>query len=112
MQSLLPVPMTVSISRMAYVATRLDRCGALRDEAFSSQSSTTIIAAIALATTFTGTSQMGVEPSSRRLIAPDVAVDGLVADREVPRTAQVAGDLLGTPFLADQLIDLREVVVG
>ena len=110
MQSLLPVPMTVSISQCPIVAARLDRRGSLRDETFSGQSSTTVIAAVALAAPLAGPSQMGVEQPSRLLVSPDVAVDGLVADGELPQTAEMSGDLLGTPLAAQQLVDLGEVL--
>src|SRR2546425_419747 len=42
---------------------------------------------------------------SQALVGPDVAVDRLVADRELPLAPQPAGDLLGTPVLPQQRVD-------
>jgi hypothetical protein len=38
-------------------------------------------------------------------IPPRVTIDGLMADGQSPDSAQVPGDLLGTPFLLQQLFD-------
>ena len=46
------------------------------------------------------------------LVAPDVAVYGLVTDGEEFCPAQVARDLFGAPLLAQQLFDEREVASG
>ena len=53
---------------------------------------------------------MRVEHAALALVSPDVAVDGLVADRELPRPPQVARDLLGAPLPAQQLLDEGEVL--
>ena len=52
---------------------------------------------------------MGVKRPARALIPPDVAVDGLVADREEPLPPEVSRDLLGAPLPAEQLVYQREV---
>ncbi len=50
---------------------------------------------------------MLVERAAAAFVSPDVAVDRLVADREVPPAPQPAGDLLRTPVLAEERLHLR-----
>ncbi len=52
---------------------------------------------------------MGVEQAACSLISPDVPVDSLVADAQMPQTVQMPCDLLGAPLAAQQLFGLREV---
>jgi hypothetical protein len=53
---------------------------------------------------------MSVEHTSGSLIPPDVAVDGLVADAQMPQTGKMSGDLLGAPLAAEQRVYLREIL--
>src|SRR5919197_1784681 len=87
----------------------LDLRGALGDGAFTGQFPATIIAAVAFTPTLAGSPEVCVEESSLALVAPDVAVDGLVADREQAFAGEVARDLLGAPLPAQQPVDEREV---
>jgi hypothetical protein len=52
-------------------------------------------------------SQVGMERPSGSLVPPDVAVDGLMADAQVPETAQMSRDLLEAPLAAEQFLDKR-----
>jgi len=62
--------------------------GALSDQALTGQSASAIIAALAFSAPFTRSSQMCEERACLTLILPDVAIDGLVADRKLPAAAQ------------------------
>src|SRR3712207_8484661 len=57
---------------------------------------------VALPAPFPGPAQVGVKQPTAFLIAPDVAVDGLVADRELACAGEMPRDLLGAPLAAEQ----------
>jgi hypothetical protein len=73
------------------------------------ESAAAVIGTITFAAAFASASQVGIEQSSRLFILPDVAIDGLVTDRELAFSAQVSGDLLRAPLLTDQIVDQGEV---
>ena len=52
---------------------------------------------------------MQVKASTLLSIAPDVTVDGLVADRELPLTSQPACGLLRAPLLLDTRLDQEPI---
>ncbi len=55
---------------------------------------------------------MSVEQPTGSLVSPDVAIDSLVTDGELPQTAEMTGDLLWTPLPADQFVDLGKILDG
>ena len=79
--------------------------GSLRNGPFAGQPTTGIVASVPFSTLFGRTAQMQVQASALLSVAPDVAVDGLVADRELPRTSQPACSLLRAPLLLDTGLD-------
>lgn len=80
--------------------------------AFTGEPTAAVIGRVAFAARFAGAAQVGIEHAAFLLIAPDVAVDGLVAGRERVGGAQVSGDLFGAPSSAEQSVDLSEVRGG
>jgi hypothetical protein len=58
---------------------------------------------------FGKTAQVLVEVSTPLSITPDMAVDGLVADREPPLMSQPASGLLMAPLLLDARLDLEPI---
>jgi hypothetical protein len=88
---------------------RLDLRRPLRDRALSRQSAAAVVGAVALPAPLAGPAQVGIEQTACLFISPDVAVDGLVADREESSPAEVARDLLGAPLPAQQPVDGGEV---
>ena len=86
----------------------LDLRRPLGDETFSGQFPATVVIAVALTSSLVDSAQVDVEQAALLLISPDVAVDGLVADREEAAAGEVAADLLGAPLSAQQFVDERE----
>ena len=80
-QSLCPAGHRVSLPVTDTIA-RLDRGRPLRDHALAGQPPAAVVGTVAPA--LAGPAQVGVEQTALTLVAPDVAVDGLVADREQP----------------------------
>src|ERR1043166_5910441 len=94
---------------MPDLPARLDLLRALRDEALACEPAAAVVSPVALPAPLAGATQVGVEETSLALIPPDVAVDSLVANRELPGAGQVPSDLFGTPLAAEQPVDEREV---
>lgn len=95
---------------MADCLPRLDLLRSLRDEAFSCESAAAVVSAVALSPPLAGSSEVGVERPAGGLVTPDVAIDGLMADRELPPSAQMTGYLFRTPLPAQELLDCGEVL--
>jgi len=89
---------------------RLDLLRALRDGAFSCESAAAVVSAVALPPPLAGAPEVGVEQPSGGLVTPDVAVDALMADGELPPSAQVTGYLFRAPLPAQQPLDCGEVL--
>jgi hypothetical protein len=51
--------------------------------------------------------QVQMQAASSPQVAPDVPADRFVADRQLAVPPQIAGDLLGTPFLPQQRLHSR-----
>jgi hypothetical protein len=62
-----------------------------------------VVAPVALPAALARSAQMFVQGAATSQIPPDVAIDGLVADRQLSLQAQVPGDLFGAPLLPQQL---------
>src|SRR6186713_134396 len=88
---------------MADLRTKLGGARALADVSFAGEAAAAVVRAVAFASPFLSAAKVRVERSAEHAIAPDVAVDGLVADTQ--RAAQVAADLLRAPLLAKQRFD-------
>ena len=84
--------------------------GSIFDGALSRQSSSTVVAAVALASLLGGSAQAPMEAASASLIHPDVSVDGFVTDLEPPLESQSPRDLLGAPVVHQQQLDLVPVL--
>ena len=69
----------------------------LADVTFAGETTTAVVGAVAFAPSLASAAQVGVQRAAEDAIAPDVAVDRLVADGE--RAAQPAADLFGAPQL-------------
>src|SRR5919201_3822174 len=95
---------------MADPPARLHLRRALRDEALTGEPAAAVVGAVALAPPLAGAPEVRVEQSPFTLVPPDVAVDGLMTDPELPGPPQVAGDLLGAPLPTEQLLDCGEVL--
>src|SRR5579859_1569422 len=90
---------------MPELPTRLDDPWPRADQALAREAAPAVVAAVAFAPLLPRAAEVAVKLAPGRLIRPDVAIDGLVADRELPVAAQPAGHLLGTPVLAHQGLD-------
>src|SRR5579859_1607852 len=90
---------------MPQLPTRLDDPWPRAEWTFPREAAPTVVAAVAFAALLPGPAEVAVKLAPGRLIGPDVAIDGLVADRELAVAPQPAGDLLGTPVLAHQHLD-------
>lgn len=97
---------------VADALARLDLGRALRDHPLPGEPAAAVVSPVALTPLLPGSAQVGVELPAAPLVAPDVAVDGLVAGGESPRQAQVPGDMLGAPLSPEQPVHDREVVGG
>src|SRR5262245_31371225 len=82
---------------MSHVTTCFDDGRACGDGSLVGQPAATVIASVAFAPLFSGTAQVRVEGSAGRLVGPDVAVDGLMADGQRALESKPSRDLLGTP---------------
>ena len=92
---------------VADLRAKLGGEGSLADVPFAGEAAAAVVSAVAFAAPFLRTAKVRVERSAEHAIAPDVAVDGFVADRE--RTAQPAADLLGAPAFAKQSFDGAQI---
>ena len=72
--------------KVADSASILCTSGSLVDVTFSGQTATGIVATVPFSALLGRTAEMQIQASALLSIAPDVAVDGLVADRELPLT--------------------------
>ena len=75
----------------------------LPDHSFARQSPSAVVTTVAFPAALARTAQMFVERASTSQIPPDVPVDCLVADRQLPFQAQVPGDLFRAPLFPQQL---------
>jgi len=82
---------------MSHLGASLGRVGSRGDMPFSGQPSATVVGAVAFSALLSGTPQVGVELSSCGFVGPDIAVDGLVTDRELSLGPEAPGDLFGAP---------------
>ena len=78
-------------------AAVLNRGRSLLDHALAGEPAAAVVGPVALAALLHGAAQVPVQLAALAQVAPDVAVDGLVADGERPARAQVPGDLLRAP---------------
>src|SRR6187200_505415 len=92
---------------VADLRAKLGGKGSRADVPFAGEAATAVVSAVAFAAPFPRTAQVGVERSAEHAIAPDVAVDRLVADAQ--RIAQPAADLLGAPAFAKQSFDGAQI---
>jgi len=83
-------------------ASASSRCGTFGDVTLSGEFPAAVIAAVALAPLLAGTAQFPVEHTAFGPIAPDIAIDGLMADRERTAQPQITRDLFRTPLLLEQ----------
>ena len=82
----------------------------LLDHPLPGQSPSGVIASIAFATLLERLTQVGVQRASSSHVAPDVAVDGFVADGEPTCATQVPADLLRAPLLLEQCLNCGELI--
>jgi len=87
----------------------LHRDRPLIDHALAGEPPAALVSPVALAALLHGAAQIPVQQPAMAQVTPDVAVDGLVADREPPARAQVPGDLLGAPAAPQQPPHLAEL---
>ena len=97
---------------MAEAGAVLGTRWALGNVALIGEYSPGIGAPVALPALLRGLAQALVKPPPVIAVVPDVAVDSLMADIEDPVEAQPAGDLLGTPVLAQQRSDHLQLALG
>src|SRR5439155_17955475 len=88
---------------------RLDPGRSGGDRPFPRHAAAAVVAAVAFAPLLASAAQVGVERPPGRLVRPDVAVDGLVADLEAALAPQPTGHLLGTPVLDEEDPDPLQV---
>src|SRR2546422_8892504 len=92
----------VSASQWPTSARASAAAGRVLIGALAGQAAAAVIAPVAFAPLFARSAQVGVQVAAQAVVGPDVAVDRLMADRELPLAPQPAGDLLGTPVLPQQ----------
>src|SRR6266849_3121118 len=90
---------------MAHLSARVGRGGTGADRALTGQAAATVVAPVPLAASLPGAPQVAVQLAACSLVRPDVAVNRLVADRELLRAAESARHLLRAPVLAQQRLD-------
>jgi hypothetical protein len=82
---------------MSHQGASLGRVGSRGDVPFPGQPSATVVGAVAFSALLSGAPQVGVEVATCGLVGPDIAVDGLVTDREPSLGLEAPGDLFGAP---------------
>src|SRR5438876_1955231 len=92
---------------MADLSARVGRRGAGGDRPLAREPATAVVAAVAFAPPLAGAAQMPVQRAAGVLVGPEVAIDRLVADRELLMAPQPARHLLGAPILSEQDLDPR-----
>jgi len=80
------------------------------DVSFAGEPTAAVVSAVAFAPLLSSATQEGVERAAEDAIAPDVAVDRLVTDRELAVKEQAARDLLWTQSPAQQRFDTLQIV--
>lgn len=90
---------------VAQLGARLDDLRPGGDGPFPGQAAAAVVAAVAFPPLFARAAQVGVQGAAGVLVGPDVAGDGFVTDREPLLALEAAGDLLGTPVLAQECLD-------
>ena len=81
--------------------------GPFGDRSFACQPASAVVAAVPFSARFSRPSEVVVEEPTASTVLPDVAVDGLVADREDAGQREPAGDLLRAPVLLQAGLDNR-----
>ena len=71
-----------------------------------------VIAPVALATILARPAKMQIQTASAGFVVLDMAIDGLMADAQQALVAQVPRHLLRAPLLADQSVDLMQILQG
>src|SRR5439155_1234480 len=89
------------------LSARVGRRGAGGDRPLAREPATAVVAAVAFAPPLAGAAQMPVQRAAGVLVGPEVAIDRLVADRELLMAPQPARHLLGAPILSEQDLDPR-----
>ena len=90
-------------------ASMLSTSGSFTEGTFAGQPTSGIVGSVPFSALLGRTAQMQVKASTLLLIAPDVTVDGLVADRELLLTSQPACGLLRAPLLLDTRLDQEPI---
>src|SRR6476661_1869851 len=80
--------------------------------ALAGQSSPAVIAPVALAAILARAAKMRIQTTPADLIAPDVAIDGLMTDAQQAPLTQVPGHLLRAPLFADQSVHPMQILEG
>jgi len=75
------------------------------DVSFAGEPTAAVVSTVAFAPPLSSATQEGVERAAEDPIAPDVAIDRLVTDRELAVKKQAARDLLWTQSPAQQRFD-------
>ena len=80
------------------------------DRPLPRQAAAAVVASVAFPALLPRPAEVRVQGPALALVGPDVAIDGLVADAQLPLPAEIAGHLLRTPLLFEEGAD--EVDVG